>query len=48
MTQELKTEYDEAMTTPSDYTLHMYIEPSITEYFNEKEFNAGDTQRSRG
>lgn len=34
MTKDLKEEYDEASTTPSDYTLYFYIEPDIQEYFD--------------
>ena len=36
MTRDLKEEYDEHSTTPSDYSLYFYIEPSITIYFDEQ------------
>lgn len=39
MTSVLKEEYDEASITPSDYALYFYIEPSITEHFNESVYD---------
>ena len=47
MTSELKNSFDENTITPSDYTIYFYLEPSITESFDEREYKPNDT-KSRG